>query len=71
MRYLVQFLVPALIFAGVVYLLTRRRSQPERNTREREDVPRGLSDTTAFIVVLITSAVVALGVAYIMQPLWE
>jgi hypothetical protein len=63
MRHLVQFLIPALIFAGVLWLLTRGRSRaPER---ERE------SDTGVFIVVLLVSATVAISTAFMLQAIWD
>lgn len=68
MRYLVQLLIPLLIFAGVVYLLTHRRRQPPTDT----EVPgEGGSDTPAFLTILAISAVVALGTAYALITLWE
>ena len=64
MRYLVQFLIPALIFAGVLFLLTRGRR--ERSVeRERE------SDTGAFIVILVVSATVAISTAFMLQAMWD
>lgn len=65
MRFLVQFLVPALIFAGVVYLLTRR-SRHSGSENARSD-----SDTGPFIVILLVSAAVALGTAFLLQAMWE
>jgi len=66
MRYLVQFLIPALIFVAVVYLLTRGRRD-----RRGEAAAQGGSDTAAFIAILAVSAVVALGTAYALVALWE
>lgn len=68
MRYLVQFVIPALIFVSVVYLLTRgRRHQSARqgHTDHRH------SDTAAFLGILGVSAVVALGTAYALVVLWD
>jgi len=65
MRYLIQFLVPALIFAGVVYLLTRRRQEPSQDGLEPT------SDTLPFIVILVVSGVVALGSAWLLVSIWE
>ncbi len=68
MRYLLQFLIPALIFVAVVYVLSRgRRGEPS----ESGEASRGLSDTAAFIATLLVSAVVALGTAYALVTLWE
>lgn len=70
MRYLIQLLVPALIFAGVVYLLTRRRRQHvSRDTGDTGDAAG--SETGPFIVILIVSATVALGTAWMLQSMWE
>ena len=68
MRYLVQLLVPALIFASVVYLLTRRRRQDRSAARIEGREPA--SDTGPFIVILIVSAGVALGTAWMLQGMW-
>lgn len=67
MRYLVQFLIPALIFIGVVYLLTR----PRRQDGERGAAPTEGSDTGAFIAILALGAIVALGTALVMSSFWE
>ncbi len=69
MRYLVQFLVPALIFVGVVLLLTRQR-QPGRSANADRSARSG-SDVTAFVVILALGAVVALGTGYLLILLWE
>ncbi len=68
MRYLVQLLIPLLIFAGVVYLLTRRRKQPPAETGNAAEDG---SDTPAFLTILAISAVVALGTAYALITLWK
>ena len=65
MRYLIQFLIPALIFAGVVYLLTRRRQEASQDKLESR------SDTLPFIVILVVSGVVALGSAWLLVSIWE
>lgn len=67
MRYLVQLIIPALIFVGVVYLLSSRR----RDRRDQDPAGTGGSDTPAFIAILAISAVVALGTAYALVALWE
>jgi hypothetical protein len=69
MRYLVQLLVPALIFVGVVYLLTRRRRQDVMQSRDADRPPS--SDTGAFIAILVVSAAVALGTAYLLTSSWQ
>lgn len=69
MRHLVQFLVPVLIFAGVVYFLTRGRRQRSAPTREEGAEPR--SETGPFIVILLVSAAVAIATAVMLQAIWE
>ena len=55
MRYLVQFLVPALIVVVVVYLLARtKRGQDEASDEAGES-----SDTGMFIFILVVGATVA------------
>lgn len=64
MRHLVQFLIPALIFAGVLFLLTRgRRSNNVERDRD--------SDTGAFIIILVVSATVAISTAFMLQAMWD
>lgn len=70
MRYLILFVSAVLIFAGVVYLLTRSR----RHFRREQSRPAGSdtdSDTGPFIVILLVSAVVALGTAFLLQDVWD
>jgi hypothetical protein len=64
MRYLIQLLVPALMFVGVVYLLTRQR---RRGGVGSGDTGETGSDTAAFVVILALGAVVALGAAWLLQ----
>jgi succinate dehydrogenase/fumarate reductase cytochrome b subunit len=65
MRYLVQFIIPALIFAGVVYFVMRwRRGADDTDTA-------GQSDTVSFIVILTLGALVALGAAWALVALLE
>lgn len=58
MRYLIRLVIPILVFAGVLFLLSRTR----RRTRATEDA--ATPDTGAFIAILAISAMVALGTAY-------
>ena len=52
MRYLIQFLIPAIILLAVVYLLGRnRRGRGEDDDRSRE--------TMTFILILVVGAAVA------------
>jgi len=67
MRYLVQFVVPALIFVGVVYWLGRRRRAEA--ARSADDRPSGGSDTGAFLAILALGAVVAIAAFVALQAL--
>jgi hypothetical protein len=68
MRYFIQLIIPALIFVGVVYLLTRQRGQSRG--KDRADASEG-SDTGAFLIILAMGAVVAIGTAFALQSFWE
>jgi hypothetical protein len=68
MRYFVRLIIPALIFVGVVYLLTRQRG--ERRKEDGHQSP-GSSDTGAFLVILALGAVVAIATAFALQAFWE
>jgi hypothetical protein len=67
MRYLVQFLIPIVIFIGVVYILTRQR---RRSRAETGDGSGDSSDAPMFIAILVISALVALGTAYALATMW-
>ena len=56
MRYIIQFLVPALIVLGVVYMATRRRQQAI--------VERGSNETGIFILIIVIGSLVAVGVTF-------
>ena len=60
MRYLIQFLVPALIVVAVVYLLSRTRSA---NAQQQE----GASETGTFILILVVGATVAIAAFFALQ----
>lgn len=63
MRYLVQFLVPALIVVVVVYLLARtKRGQDEASENTGES-----SDTGTFILILVVGASLAVLSFFLMQ----
>ena len=63
MRYMVQFLVPALIILGVVYLLVRtKRGQDEASEDSGES-----SDTGTFILILVVGATVAVLSFFLLQ----
>jgi Kef-type K+ transport system membrane component KefB len=67
MRHLVQFIVPVLIFVGVVYLLGRRRRAEVAH--RADDRPPRESDTAAFLVILSLGAAVAI-VAFLALQSW-
>jgi hypothetical protein len=69
MRYLVQFIVPALIFVGVVYLLGRRRR--EAGSRRDAEAPAGGSDVMAVLAILTLGAAVAIATALALGNLWN
>ena len=56
MRYIIQFLVPALIILSVVYMATRRRRQAVVEGRGNE--------TGMFIFIIVTGALVAASVMF-------
>lgn len=58
MRYLIQFLIPALIFLGVVYIVTKRR----RQTQGEDD-----DSNSTFLVILVVGAVVAVALLFATQ----
>jgi len=64
MRSLIQLIIPALIFVGVVYLLTRRSD----GGRERD---ADTSDGAMFLMILTLGAIVAVAMAFVLQSLWE
>jgi hypothetical protein len=68
MRYFIQLIIPAVIFVGVVYLLTRQRGQ--RRAEDNADASAG-SDTGAFLLILALGAAVAIGTAFALQSFWE
>lgn len=63
MRYLVQFIVPALIVVVVVYLLARtKRGQDEADNGGTQS-----SDTGTFVLILVVGATVAVLSFFVMQ----
>ena len=61
MRYLVQFVIPALIFLGVVYAVTRRKRHPQT----------GQDDGAAiFLTILVIGAVIAVAVLFVLNVNW-
>jgi Na+/proline symporter len=63
MRYLAQFLVPALIILVVVYLLARTKRGQDEST---ENTGAG-SDTGTFVLILVIGATVAVGSFFVLQ----
>ena len=68
---MVQFLIPALIVVGVVYLLVRtKRGQDEalyERNHESADDSAGSSDTGTFILILVVGATVAVLSFFLLQ----
>ncbi|NOX52637.1 MAG: hypothetical protein GXP16_19205 [Gammaproteobacteria bacterium] len=62
MRYLVQFLVPALIFLGVVYMVTKRKRHPNHE----QDDGAGM-----FLIILVIGAVIAVATLFVLQVNWN
>jgi hypothetical protein len=61
MRYLIQFLVPAMIVIVVALIVLRGRARPQSGT-DGED--QGPISTGAFIVILVIGAVFTIAVVY-------
>ncbi len=61
MRYLVQFLIPALIFLGVLYIVTKKR----RAQAEGDDT-RG-----TFLLILVIGAAVAVAALFATPAYWD
>jgi hypothetical protein len=61
-RYLVQFVIPALIFIGVVYAFSRRR----RSSASDQD-----DTSTIFLTILVIGAVVAVATLFVLQANWN
>ena len=68
MRYLMQLLIPALIFIGVVYLVMRARrsrSIDQQTNAEEDDGDKGM-----LILIIVAGAMVVVGVVFALQSLW-
>ena len=61
-RYLIQFVIPALIFFGVIYAVTRRKRQP---SGEQDD------GSATFLTILVIGAVVAVATLFVLQVNWN
>ena len=61
MRYLVQFAIPALIFLGVVYAVTRRRRHPNTDAEDGAGM---------FLTILVIGSVIAVAILFILQVNW-
>ena len=61
MRYLVQFVIPALIFLSVVYAVTRQRRQPQTGTDDGSAI---------FLMILVIGAVVAVAILFVLNVNW-
>jgi len=62
MRYLIQFVIPALIFISVVVAVTRKRRQPHH---ENED------GAAVYLTILVIGAVVAVATLFVLQVNWN
>ena len=62
MRYLVQFVIPALIFIGVVYAFSRRQRAPASDHDDTSSI---------FLTILVIGAVVAVATLFILQANWN
>ena len=58
MRYLIQFLIPALIVIGVAYLVARQKPQGEQSDG-------AVLSTPLFILVLVVGALFTLAILYV------
>ena len=61
MRYLIQFLVPAMIVIVVAMIVLRGRARPQTNDDAEAQSP---ISTGAFIIILIIGAVFTIAVVY-------
>jgi len=62
LRYLIQFVIPALIFLGVIYAVTRRKRQPHH---EQDD------GSATFLAIIVIGAVVAVATLFVLQVNWN
>lgn len=62
MRYLVQFVIPAMIFLGVVYTVTHRKRHA---SADGDDV------AGTFLTLVVIGAVVAVAILFVLQVNWN
>lgn len=62
MPYLVQFVLPALIFIGIIYAFSRRQGA---RTSHQDDT------SSIFLTILVIGAVVAVATLFAMQANWN
>ncbi len=67
MRYLVQFVVPILIFVAAVVFATQRRKKSGARAAGAEPA----SDFGMFLAILVVGAAAAVGIAWATQSLWS
>jgi hypothetical protein len=66
---MIQFLIPALIVVGVVYLLARTKRGQDEALHDRTDDSPESSDTGTFILILVVGATVAVLSFFLLQAL--
>ena len=70
MRYLIQLLIPALIFIGVVYLVMRARRSRSVDQQTNAEDDDGDGDKGMLILIIVAGAMVVVGVVFALQSLW-
>jgi preprotein translocase subunit YajC len=70
MRYLVQLIIPILIFICVAWFAIRRRQKAHETTNDAGD-PQDAGDSGMFIAILIIGAIAAVAIAWATQWLWD
>ena len=66
MRYLVQFLIPALILLGVIWAISRSRRGRTTNARSASGESNELLSTPAFLLVLVIGAALTVALLFAM-----
>ena len=62
MRYLIQFVVPAMILLGVIWAFSRRK---QTANAEHDDTP------AIFLTILVIGAVIAVAILFVLQVNWN